>query len=79
LRVEVKLFATLRKYLPPDAKNKTVTLALADGQTVGDALDAAGVPRGEAHLLILNGDNRSPDHPLHDGDTLSVFPPVAGG
>jgi molybdopterin converting factor small subunit len=77
--VDVKLFATLRKYLPPDAKNKTVTLALSDGQTVGDALDAAGVPREEAHLRILEGDSRSLEHPLRDGDTLSVFPPVAGG
>jgi molybdopterin converting factor small subunit len=77
--VDVKLFATLRKYLPPEAKEKKVRLTLDEGRTVGDALDAAGVPRAEAHLLILNGDSRSLDHPLRDGDTLSVFPPVAGG
>ena len=79
MRVDVKLFATLRKYLPAEAQNKTVSVSLPDGGTVGDALDAAGVPRAEAHLLILNGDSRSPDHPLQEGDTLSVFPPVAGG
>ena len=32
MKVDVKLFATLRKYLPADAKNKTVTLTLSDGR-----------------------------------------------
>jgi molybdopterin converting factor small subunit len=38
-----------------------------------------GVPRDEAHLIVVNGVNQSWDTPLSEGDTLSVFPPVAGG
>jgi molybdopterin converting factor small subunit len=77
--VQVKLFATLRKYLPADAKNKTATVALVEGQTVGDALTRLGVPLQEAHLILVNGQNRSADHPLSADDVISVFPPVAGG
>jgi molybdopterin converting factor small subunit len=79
MEVQLKLFATLRKYLPPDATNKTVSLALEDGQTVAEALGKLGVPLPEAHLILVNGQSQSADHPLSSGDVVSVFPPVAGG
>lgn len=79
MEIQVKLFATLRKYLPAEAVNKTAVLHLEEGQTVADALARLGVPASEAHLILVNGQNRAPDHPLAPGDVVSVFPPVAGG
>jgi molybdopterin converting factor small subunit len=79
MEVTVKLFATLRRYLPEDAKNKTTTVALQAGQTVADALTVLGVPLQEAHLILVNGQSRDADHPLESEDVVAVFPPVAGG
>jgi sulfur-carrier protein len=79
MEIQLKLFATLRKYLPEGATNKTVSLSLAEGETVAGALNCLGVPLAEAHLILVNGESQSVDHALGAGDVVSVFPPVAGG
>jgi molybdopterin converting factor small subunit len=77
MQVQVKLFATLRKFLPPG--QKAVALTMNDGATVRDALEQLGIPDRSVHQAMVNGAQQSRDHPLRDGDTVSVFPPVAGG
>ena len=42
MTVSVKLFATLRKYLPEDAVNKTVTLQLENNATTNDIIRSHG-------------------------------------
>ena len=79
MEVQVKLFATLRKYLPADAVNKTTVLTLDEGQTVAGALARLAVPPAEAHLILVNGQHQTLDHALGPGDMVCVFPPVAGG
>ena len=79
MTITVKLFASLGKYLPPGSQGRTATLTVADGATVGSVLAALGVPQAAAHLIMVNGAHRTWDTPLADGDTLTVFPPVAGG
>lgn len=41
-----------------------------------DAALAAELPRC---AYAIGSDIVAPDHPLHDGDELSVLPPVSGG
>jgi sulfur carrier protein ThiS len=46
-------------------------------------IDRFHVPRAMAHLVLVNGvfiprDAREA-HPLHPGDVLAVWPPIAGG
>jgi molybdopterin synthase sulfur carrier subunit len=79
MEIQVKLFATLRKYLPPGAVNKATTVSLAEGATVADALERLEVPLAEAHLILVNGHHREVSQTLHSGDVVAVFPPVAGG
>ncbi|MBI3909419.1 MAG: MoaD/ThiS family protein [Armatimonadetes bacterium] len=79
MTVTIKLFATLGKYLPPGSTGRAATVEASEGATVGDVLARFGVPRQAAHLIMINGMNQSWNAPLKDGDTLTVFPPVAGG
>jgi molybdopterin converting factor small subunit len=76
--VSVKLFATLKKYLPP-GHEEGVTLTLPAGATVLDAIDALKIPREHAGMLVAGDTYVEKETPLTDGLQLSIFPPLAGG
>jgi molybdopterin converting factor small subunit len=80
MRVRVKLMASLRSRLPPDAQGGTTVLEVEPGTTVASVLDRLGVPSGHVHLIMVNGSmERDRQRMLADGDEVVVFPPVAGG
>ena len=82
MRVRVRLFAILRERAGRDS----VDLALPDGATVADALEALQSERGLDELLpalpvrmAVNRDYASPDTKLAQDDELALVPPVSGG
>lgn len=79
MTVSIKLFATLRKYLPDNAVNKTATLELGDQATVSDIIEHLDIPDGHIHLILIDGKHSAEDTPLTDGAVVSFFPPIAGG
>ena len=74
MKVELKLFASLRKYGPAQEE-----IELAEGATVGDLLERLGVPPSEVAIALVNGRHAHNELPLCDGETLALFPPIAGG
>lgn len=79
MKVEVKLFATLAIYLPAEEEGSSAVIEVADGGTVGQAIRRLGIPDETPRITLINGLDADPEQPLQDGDTLSVFPPLAGG
>jgi molybdopterin synthase sulfur carrier subunit len=80
MKIELRLFASLRKKLPPGSPRGKCDLDLPEGTTVGDVLAQMGIPPKSAHIILVDGDHdRDFDRVLHDGEVLSIFPPVAGG
>ena len=79
MKVEVKLFANFREYLPPGSEKYSCTLKLEEGTTVGQVLERLKIPESLAKITLVNGIHREIEDPLESGDVLSVFPPVAGG
>jgi molybdopterin converting factor small subunit len=75
--VTVKLFAALKKYLPPEKED--ITLTLARGSTVQDAIAAVKIPPEHAGMLVVDDTYVEVNTPLSEGMQLSVFPPLAGG
>ena len=82
MQVSVRLFAVLRERAGRDS----VELALADGATVADALEALRVEAGLDELLArlpvrmaVNRDYASLETKLAQGDELALVPPVSGG
>lgn len=76
--VTVKLFAALRKFLPPGGEEGGV-LRLPVGSTVRDAIEALGIPPDHAGMLVSRDEHIEVDSLLSDGQELSIFPPLAGG
>jgi molybdopterin converting factor small subunit len=80
VKIELRLFASLRKKLPPGSPRGKCDLDLADETTLGQVLERMDIPRQSAQMVLVNGDHdRDFDRLLRDGDVLSIFPPVAGG
>lgn len=79
MKIEVKLFANLRDYLPPGSDKFTCALELDEGTTVGQVLTRLKIPESTPTIVLVNGIHRKVEDVLYPGDVLSVFPPVAGG
>ena len=78
--VEVKLFATLRKFLPADSDGTRTRFDVSAGVSVGDVLVRLGIPSKAAAIVLVDG--RCPADrrfPLGEGSVVSVFPALAGG
>lgn len=74
MRVNVKLFATLR-----DGRGKILMMDGQAGLSPRLILERLSIPESEIAILLVNGRDGSLDAELRDGDTLSLFPPVGGG
>lgn len=83
IHINFKLYASLTDYLPADVDGNLVSIELPDNATPHEVIDRFRVPRQEAHLVLLNGVYIKPeerDQPAFaEGDTLAIWPPVAGG
>lgn len=83
MQITFKLYATLTGYLPKDAHRHAVKLDVPETATPVQIIDRFKVPREMAHLVLLNGVYLTAEErgsrTLHEGDTLAVWPPVAGG
>jgi thiamine biosynthesis protein ThiS len=83
IQVEFKLFASLMSYLPAGAKDHAVVVEMPDGATVYDLMEKYQVPREQAHLVVCNGlfvpPSQRDSQSLQDGDSIALWPPVAGG
>ncbi len=79
MKVTFKLFATLRDYLPPEARANSCVVEVDRGTTIQELLDRFEIPAQIELIILLNGKHAAATHELVDGDVLAAFPPIAGG
>ncbi len=79
IKVECRLYATLRKYAPDYALGEAMELELPDGTTLAELYELLKVPPDEVKRAFVSGLSKGPSHPLSDGDRIALFPPIAGG
>jgi molybdopterin converting factor small subunit len=76
--ITIKLYSMLRSYLGEHEQGFTER-EFPDGAIIADVLAALGIPEKIPKITLINGEQKSPGETLAEGDTLSVFPPMAGG
>ena len=74
MKLEIKLFASLQKFMP-----KAEKVELADNCTVFDLLKEMGINSSEVAITLVNGRHVELDQTLYEGETVAIFPPIAGG
>ncbi|EAX47197.1 thiamineS protein [Thermosinus carboxydivorans Nor1] len=76
--IEVRLYATLRRYSPASATG-IVMVDVPDGITVDELLAEMEIDRHEVKMIMVNGMHSDGNRVLADGDRVGLFPPVGGG
>lgn len=84
MKITLKLFASLQDYLPPEArKDNALTLDIEEGTTIHQIIERFGLPPKSCHLVLLDGNFVPPaeriTRMLAEGETLAIWPPIAGG
>lgn len=79
MEIEVKLFATLRDYLPKGSGRFSCRMEIDEKTRVQDILSKLNIPEEIPKIILINGIHGKKDQTLKEGDVVSIFPPVAGG
>jgi len=83
MNITLKLYAMLSDYLPPGAQNNQIKVELAEGAAVGALIERYNLPPKLTHLVLINGVYVAPEArsstALREGDTVAMWPPIAGG
>ena len=79
IRVEIRLYASLRKYTPQLKLGEAMEIPLREGITMQQLISTLRIPMSEVKRIIINGIAEEQDYILSNGDRIAIFPPVAGG
>ena len=77
--IEVRVFATLKKYLPDLPLGGCKQLDVEPGATLADLIEILGLPADEVEIAIRNHVHTELDAVLNDGDRVAFAPVIAGG
>ncbi len=75
LKVNVRLFASVRKF----SRKDNLEVNIKEDSRVSDLLSQIGIPEDEPLLVVVNECTGGKETLLQDGDTLCLFPIIAGG
>jgi len=79
MRIQVKLLATYRRYLPPDAAASSYTMEVRPDTRVEELLAGLPVGQGDETVVLVNGRTPEEGTVLREGDVVCLFPAIAGG
>lgn len=73
-RAEIRFYAELNDFLPPEKKFRTITIDFDVETTVKDLIEGLGVPHVEVDLILLDGESVDFNCKIKDGCRIAVFP-----
>ena len=79
MKIEIRLFAAFRDYLPPGCGSYSFERFYNNETTVGDVIRELRLPEHLAKIILVNGAAAETDRVLGDKDVLSIFPLIGGG
>ena len=84
MQITFKLYASLGQHLPPEHRTgNQMPLTVAEDATIAEVIEPFALPMKLVHLVLINGVYVPPEErarrTLAEGDTLAIWPPIAGG
>ncbi len=69
-----RFYEELNDFLARPLRRRAFSCACAHGATAKHMIEVLGVPHTEVELILVNGESVGFNHPLSDGDRISVYP-----
>ncbi len=79
IRVNVRLFATLRRFHPDYDPEKGIDVKVEEGSTIDKLIQVLQLPENEARVILINGKSKMTTDTIRDGDRINIFTPLGGG
>ncbi len=83
MRITFKLYASLMKLLPVEARGHAVKLDVEKDTTLQEIIDRFSIDEKQAFLVMVNGVYIPPEQRkitrLNEQDVIAIWPKVAGG
>lgn len=79
MKVEVVVFATLRRFMPELKLGGSRLVEVKPGITMAELRDQLGLPADEVRVIMRNHLQAEPSDEVQEGDRVAFLPPVAGG
>lgn len=79
MRVEVRVFSGLEKFLEQKRFGEPFSVDIEEGANLRKLLAKLGIPEEHVFTVLVNGQHRDLEYTLQEGDRVSMFPPVGGG
>lgn len=84
MKLTFKAYAMLADYLPPGARgSNALEVEAPDGTTIVDLIERFRLPPKMCHLVLVDGvfvpPEQRDERALREGETLAIWPPIAGG
>ena len=73
MKVEVKLFANFREYLPPASDKYSCWQEMEEGATIGQVLEGLKIPLSIPMIALVNGHHRAFEDRLNRANFLNPF------
>ena len=83
MKMYIELYASLMPLLPPGKERFRREINVDDNTTLQQVIEQFKIPDEQAHIVLVNGkfvcgDDRL-ERVMQPEDTVSIWPPVAGG
>jgi len=79
MKIKVKLLATYREKLPPDAVGNTCTIEIPDESGVEVVFKRFDIDYDNSNVVLINGLTHENPPKLKEGDVVCIFSAIAGG
>lgn len=79
MQVEIRVFATLRQYVPDMPLHSSYFMDVEEGVTLAEIRDRLGLPETEVKLVMRNFRQAAFDEAACPGDRIAFIPAAAGG
>ncbi len=79
MKIRVKLFATFQKHLPRGVGLDGVEIDVKEGTTLKDIYHLFKLPEKTPKITLVEGKHQKENYQVTEGETISIFPPIAGG
>ena len=79
MKVEIRVFATLRRYLPELGIGEPKIMDVEPGTTMDEIRETLGLPDSEVKIIMRNNLHVEASAVAEDNDRITYIPAVAGG